>query len=100
MGDSWSFIDGDDYHPEANKKKMENGIPLEEEDRKLWLESLRKLIEHRNENNLIIACSALKKRYRKYLIREIASIYDENNETKGIRLLLISISILIFGLRF
>ena len=29
----WPFIDGDDYHPEANVAKMHSGIPLTDDDR-------------------------------------------------------------------
>ncbi len=29
----WQFYDADDFHPEANKKKMAQGIPLEDSDR-------------------------------------------------------------------
>ncbi|WP_318308778.1 gluconokinase [Flagellimonas crocea] len=61
------FFDGDDFHPEANVKKMSSGQPLNDQDRKEWLITLNKLaIEHR-ENGAIIACSALKKNYRSLL---------------------------------
>ena len=61
------FYDGDDYHPEANIKKMSSGTPLNDEDRKEWLIELNKLaLEHRVDG-AIIACSALKKNYRHLL---------------------------------
>lgn len=61
------FFDGDDFHPEANVKKMSSGHPLNDEDRKEWLIALNKLaIEHRHKG-AIIACSALKKNYRSLL---------------------------------
>ncbi|XP_042309684.1 probable gluconokinase isoform X3 [Sceloporus undulatus] len=28
----WKFYDGDDYHPDENKKKMAEGIPLNDQD--------------------------------------------------------------------
>ena len=34
------FLDGDQYHPAANKEKMSKGIPLVDEDRWPWLETL------------------------------------------------------------
>ena len=37
------FFDGDDYHPEANVKKMASGSPLNDDDRKGWLASLNEL---------------------------------------------------------
>ncbi|MDZ7363539.1 MAG: gluconokinase [candidate division KSB1 bacterium] len=62
----WPFYDGDDFHPEANIKKMRSGIPLDDDDRDLWLATLRRLIEQQLQNgaNAILACSALKQRYR------------------------------------
>ncbi|MDF0716177.1 gluconokinase [Muricauda sp. 334s03] len=61
------FFDGDDFHPEANVKKMSSGRPLNDEDRKEWLIAINKLaVEHRHKG-AIIACSALKKNYRSLL---------------------------------
>jgi len=58
------FFDGDDYHPEANVKKMAAGNPLNDDDRQGWLERLNELsIEHK-KNGVVIACSALKEAYR------------------------------------
>lgn len=63
------FCDGDDFHPQANLDKMAEGIPLMDEDRMPWLEQLRDLIaeEFRKEQPLVLACSALKARYRDVL---------------------------------
>ncbi|CAM3488777.1 gluconokinase [Zobellia roscoffensis] len=58
------FYDGDDYHPEANVKKMADGIPLDDHDRQGWLERLNLLAIENNEKGAIIACSALKTKYR------------------------------------
>lgn len=61
------FFDGDDYHPEANVQKMANGSPLNDTDRKGWLQKLNELaIAHKNEG-AVIACSALKEKYRTQL---------------------------------
>src|SRR5205807_8977199 len=62
----WKFYDGDDFHPRANIDKMERGEPLTDEDRQPWLKSLRDVIQQSlaaNEN-AVLACSALKKKYR------------------------------------
>ncbi|MGF1485865.1 MAG: gluconokinase [Prochloraceae cyanobacterium] len=61
----YSFHDGDDFHPPENIEKMSRGIPLEDGDRLPWLLSLKKLID--SNDNIIIACSALKKSYREIL---------------------------------
>ncbi|MBT8313791.1 MAG: gluconokinase [Maribacter sp.] len=61
------FFDGDDYHPKANVQKMANGFPLNDTDRKGWLQKLNELaIDHKNEG-AVIACSALKEKYRTQL---------------------------------
>ena len=65
----WKFYDADDFHPESNVEKMRNGRPLTDEDRRPWLQRLRELIERssaKNEN-AVLACSALKRRYRDQL---------------------------------
>lgn len=66
---AWPFFDADDFHPEANVAKMRAGIPLNDADRKPWLEALAEreaqlLAEGRSA---VIACSALKARYRAIL---------------------------------
>ena len=62
------FYDADDFHPKENVIKMENGIPLEDKDRKEWLEKLASKIKewHRDEG-AVLACSALKEKYREQL---------------------------------
>ena len=67
------FIDGDDLHPAANKEKMRTGIPLDDDDRRPWLQEIgRTLQSHQQDGQgVIVACSALKRRYRD-LLREHA----------------------------
>jgi gluconokinase len=65
----WPFFDGDDFHPAENVAKMAAGTPLNDIDRDPWLARLHDLIaEHlaRGES-MILACSALKQRYRDQL---------------------------------
>jgi gluconokinase len=63
---NWPFYDGDDFHPPANVEKMRAGIPLTDEDRAPWLATLQNLILEKLRANqpAIIACSALKQKYR------------------------------------
>jgi gluconokinase len=65
----WPFYDADDFHPAANVEKMRQGIPLTDDDRTPWLESLKHLIQTAVDEGKpgILACSALKERYRQYL---------------------------------
>lgn len=62
----WQFYEGDNYHPPSNIKKMSCAIPLTDEDRQPWLQSLQKIIQEINNNNSngVITCSALKTSYR------------------------------------
>lgn len=65
----WPFSDADDFHSAANVAKMRQGIALNDEDRRPWLESLRAKIDRWlvNGQNGILACSALRKAYRQML---------------------------------
>ncbi len=64
-----SFLDGDDFHPEANIEKMSRGVPLTEEDRAPWLDTLRCNIARCLDTgeNLVLACSALSRKSRDIL---------------------------------
>jgi gluconokinase len=65
------FLDGDGYHPPANKEKMRAGIPLVDEDRWPWLETLARALHDAAEQkgSAVGACSALKRVYREYLTK-------------------------------
>ena len=66
------FFDGDDFHNAANKEKMKAGIPLNDDDRAAWLTRLNQLAnEQMKKQGGIIACSALKEKYRKVLSDKI-----------------------------
>ncbi len=75
----WEFADADDFHPPANVAKMKAGIPLDDADRAPWLASLRQAIEQwiAKRENVVLACSALKKNYRDELAvgREVRFVY-------------------------
>lgn len=66
----WRFADADDYHSAANIAKMHAGIPLTDEDRAPWLQSLRSAILGwvAAGDNVVLACSALKAPYRDILM--------------------------------
>ncbi|HEV2671709.1 MAG TPA: gluconokinase [Gemmatimonadales bacterium] len=63
------FIDGDDLHPPQNVQRMAAGIPLTDEDREPWLLAIaaRLRAAKRARRGLVVACSALKRRYRDLL---------------------------------
>jgi gluconokinase len=65
----WQFADADEFHPAANVEKMSLGIPLTDADRDPWLSNMRAAIDKWNGSgkNFVLACSALKQRYRERL---------------------------------
>jgi gluconokinase len=81
----WEFEDGDWFHPPANVEKMQRGIPLTDEDRGPWLRAIAKWIDSARANggHGVIACSALKRRYRDALIgdrKDVRLIYLKGDE--------------------
>jgi len=69
---SWTFEDGDRFHPASNVAKMSAGHPLTDEDRWPWLNAIADEIERvcRAGGRVVIACSALKRTYRQVLLRD------------------------------
>jgi gluconokinase len=65
----WDLEEGDDLHPQENVDKMSSGVPLTDEDRAPWLDTISSwIIEHTMAGVPgIITCSALKRRYRDVL---------------------------------
>lgn len=65
----WKFADADAFHPAANVEKMSRGIPLTDADREPWLRAMREAVADWTESgqSVVLACSALKRRYREQL---------------------------------
>jgi gluconokinase len=65
----WRFVDGDEAHPPRNIEKMHAGIPLTDADREPWLATLHTIATQAIDRSepTVIACSALKERYRQLL---------------------------------
>ena len=92
-----TFFDADDFHPQANVDKMSRGEPLNDDDRKPWLERLNEImVENRTkEDHTIVGCSALKESYRKilsagiddmrfvYLHGDFDTIYERMSSREG-----------------
>ena len=72
----WDFYDADDFHPPENIAKMAKGIPLDDSDRAPWLASLHDMILSKLTDNSpsVLACSALKERYRQQLTKGNESV--------------------------
>lgn len=80
------FQDGDDYHPESNREKMRRGIPLTDEDRKPWIFAIRAVLDSElaRGGDFVMACSALRERYRRVLITDptrIRLVYLKGDRT-------------------
>ncbi|KAL2169161.1 hypothetical protein VTG60DRAFT_6401 [Thermothelomyces hinnuleus] len=77
-----SFVEGDDFHPQANRDKMARNEPLTDEDRAAWLDALHERVVVSSTDgdgdgdgdtgtppaprlpHRVVTCSALKRRYR------------------------------------
>ena len=64
-----TFLEGDDFHPEGNVRKMAAGRPLDEADRALWLRRIAEAIarERLAGRAPVVACSALSRASRRVL---------------------------------
>lgn len=63
------FVEGDEYHPAENVRRMSAGIPLTDDDRAGWLRALALRLHEAKDagTGLVMSCSALKKSYRDVL---------------------------------
>ncbi|HEX4984528.1 MAG TPA: gluconokinase [Burkholderiales bacterium] len=68
----WPLHDADAFHSAANIEKMSNGIPLQDEDRWPWLDAMHAMLaqHHAQGKSVLLACSALKQKYRDRLARD------------------------------
>ncbi len=65
----WRLVEGDDFHSEASKTKMRQGVALDDLDRATWLAQLGDLLaaHQRRGEPIALTCSALKRSYRDLL---------------------------------
>jgi gluconokinase len=82
----WEFEDADWLDPASNVDKMHNGIPLTDEDRWPWLDAVAAWIDKMRVSggHAVVACSALKRRYRNVLIgdrTDVRLVYLKGDET-------------------
>ena len=70
------FVEGDDFHPEENVKRMASGIALTDEDRTPWLRSIAARLRAAKDagTGLVVSCSALKRSYRDLLRAEAGEV--------------------------
>ncbi|WP_193177037.1 gluconokinase [Oricola nitratireducens] len=73
-----AFVEADDHHPQSSKDMMAAGIPLTDAEREPWLLSISADARQRRVATgmpVVIACSALRRRYRALLSTEIGRVY-------------------------
>lgn len=72
----WLMGDADDFHSPECINKMASGVPLDDEDRAPWLGRLNfwQQIHDGHGSNTVLACSALKRRYREKLAAGLANV--------------------------
>jgi gluconokinase len=63
------FVEGDEFHPAENVKRMALGVPLTDADRAPWLKALAAKLRKAKAagTGLVMSCSALKRAYRDVL---------------------------------
>lgn len=61
------YAEADTFHPKANIDKMSSGHPLNDEDRRPWLEAIAAWISDHQSSGGVVTSSALKFRYRDIL---------------------------------
>lgn len=64
-----TYLEGDEFHPMGNIKKMSNGEPLTDEDRWPWLKIIGQEMG-KIDGLVFTGCSALKQSYRNFIKQE------------------------------
>lgn len=73
----WTFVEGDDLHPESNVAKMAAGEPLTDADRAPWLDRVNARMREQAAagSSTVLTCSALKHRYRDRLRDRVPAVF-------------------------
>jgi carbohydrate kinase (thermoresistant glucokinase family) len=79
------FLEGDTFHPPANVEKMSRGVPLNDDDRRPWLEAIADAIDaaRKSGGKVVVTCSALKRSYRAILASghdDVAFVYLKGSQ--------------------
>ena len=72
-----AYYEGDEFHSAGNIDKMSKGISLNDDDRMPWLASIKEIIDEcvKSGSDAVIACSALRKKYRRALTAGVSDIH-------------------------
>ncbi len=63
LAEGLPLVEGDEFHTDANREKMSEGTPLNDDDREGWLGILGEQL-HAAPGGIVLTCSALKRKYR------------------------------------
>ena len=81
-------VDGDDLHLPESVRKMSVGIALTDDDRWPWLERVAASLQHPHDNDCpmgcVVACSALRRRYRdrlRELVPDLRFVFLDGDAT-------------------
>ncbi|MGN9796104.1 gluconokinase [Streptomyces sp. OZ13] len=71
------FAEADDFHSPDNIRKMASGVPLDDGDRRSWLESVGRWLGDHDATGSggVAACSALRRRYRDVLSSACPAVF-------------------------
>lgn len=71
------FAEADDFHSPDSIRKMASGVPLDDEDRRSWLESVGRWLGDHDAagSGGVAACSALRRRYRDILSSACPAVF-------------------------
>ncbi|HZG02463.1 MAG TPA: gluconokinase [Streptomyces sp.] len=69
------YAEADDFHPPENVAKMASGVPLDDEDRRPWLDAIAAWLAERGGRGGVVTCSALRRRYRDRLRRAAPEVF-------------------------
>ncbi|MFF8633868.1 gluconokinase [Streptomyces pilosus] len=69
------YAEGDDFHPASNVAKLRAGHPLDDEDRRPWLEEVARWLADHADSGGVVTCSALKRRYRARLASAASRVF-------------------------
>lgn len=72
----WRFHDADDLHSPENVERMRQNLPLTDAQRQPWLARVRAVVDKaaHDRSGEVIACSALKERYRQTIAGDVAGV--------------------------
>ncbi|MBR8639948.1 gluconokinase [Streptomyces tuirus] len=69
------YAEGDDFHPAPNVAKMRAGHPLDDDDRRPWLDEIARWLAGHADSGGVVTCSALKRRYRDRLTHAAPHVF-------------------------